>query len=143
MNKLSIAAGAVLLIVGGASSASAEGFIGGLVNKVVPGAGTTLDNWNHNLGRPAERAGGAVLNYFYPGAGTAAEAIWENNAGGPPQGMRSWAPQGGGFRAAQPQQAMRNLCATPYGVFGPGAYQPVGSPCVADYGRLSGWIVQQ
>jgi hypothetical protein len=68
-----IATLAVLSTLMAVNVGHAEGFLGGLINQVLPGVGTELDKIHDQMGRPldhaANQAAGAVVDYVAPGAG--------------------------------------------------------------------------
>jgi hypothetical protein len=63
-----------------ASSASACGFIGCVLEQIAPGSGIgeALDDANRDLGHPAEQTLDGVLDYYVPGAGEAARAYQQS-----------------------------------------------------------------
>lgn len=81
-------------------NAQAQGFLGGIIDRVSPGTGAALDRWNRNNGRPVEQAGAAVLDYYAPGAGRAAlraQRMQDNNWGMPRQSGGDGGFSAGGY----------------------------------------------
>lgn len=87
-----------------------------------------VDRWNGANGRPFEHGVALVADAYVPGSGTALRTGWAIQNSGVLNGGGAPAPFG-----QQPPVApqLGNICFTPAGRFGPGALQPVGSPCYA------------
>ncbi|GLQ82759.1 hypothetical protein GCM10007881_62820 [Mesorhizobium huakuii] len=102
-------------VIGASSSAHADcGLIGCIVNDIVPGAGDALDDWNREFSN--RQSDHSVWNQvMHPQM--------------PKSAFRSAGPQQ--QPQPQPQLVMGNYCATQFGVFGPGPFNPVGSRCFA------------
>lgn len=82
--------------------AHADGTIGGAIGGEF---GKSLDQWNKNLGRPTERAGAAVLDRYYPGAGRAAlqaQRMQDDNWGMPRESSGGSSGSGGGPTRFEP-----------------------------------------
>lgn len=60
----------------GPATSQAEGFLGGIINKVVPGLGVVLDDMNDSMGNPVDHAAAVVANAYVPGSGAVMEAGW-------------------------------------------------------------------
>jgi hypothetical protein len=135
----SLTAIACVIAVGGttllsSAPASAGGFLGDIVNGVLPGAGTGLDEWNREFKdrQSSESVWNQVMNAQIPNAPfRPAQAPTPMNSGPPPM-----------FQQAGP---LGNFCATNGGVFGPGPVNPVGAPCNAatQWGVFYGQVVQR
>jgi len=76
MNISNILATTVVAFSAISGSAHAGGVGGDLINKIVPGLGTALDEINHRMGNPVDHAAAAVLDVYVPGAGRALETGW-------------------------------------------------------------------
>jgi|GEM_PF-6687867 len=135
-------------VFGIAPVAKADGVIGGLINQVAPGVGTALDRANHDLGHPFENAVAQGADAVLPGSGAVLQAGWAIQRG---LNVPGAAPQAGGQGPMPPMPApmplpqppMVNRCATPIGLFGPGLFAPLGSPChvYGPYGVVMGTMV--
>lgn len=147
-----------------ATGASAQGFIGGLIDQVVPGLGTTLDQANAALGNPVDHAGAAILEAYVPGAGQALEGAWaiqRGQYGAPAPGgyQQPQAPSyGGGYTNAGYSNRGRGagggynggaynggllmgaMCGTLYGNTPAGFVAPVGQTCFVN--GVQGIIMQ-
>lgn len=108
-----------------ASNANAGGFLADVfVRPFNPDLATQLDQTNAALGNPVDHAIARAADSLVPGTGAALEAGW--------QLQRSGAlnlPNARIAPPAWPQVPMGNVCYTFLGRSGPGAYQPVGTPC--------------
>lgn len=89
-----------------ANTAHAGGVLGDLINNVVPGLGTVLDQQNAAAGHPFEGAVAAAADSYIPGAGAVLGAGWAAQYG---QGQSAARPQqqngqGQQYPATQPYQ---------------------------------------
>lgn len=81
--KSSLIAAAVITAASLASvNAHAGGFLGDIINGVIPGLGTQLDAINHAAGNPVDHAIAAAANTVVPGSQVAIEAAWALQRGG-------------------------------------------------------------
>ena len=145
MKKFLISAAIVLSSLASVH-AQAEGFLGGLIEDVCGGCGVgrTLDEINANLGQPVDHAAAAVADAFVPGAGQAAEAYWALRRAQEAAQRGQRIVSNGMPGAAMPGGVMGNFCGTQMGRFGPGPWNPVGTPCnvMTPYGPTFGSVIQ-
>jgi hypothetical protein len=114
--KVGALAGALVIGISG-GKASAGGFLGDVIDQVLPGVGTELNRVHRDLGRPVDRAGAAIVDGWVPGLGTAWTVRDEMRRQQEAQGQRF---------------AMGHRCQSRYGISMPGPAAPLGAPCLVD-----------
>jgi hypothetical protein len=72
------------LAIGSVSAASAQGFFGGIIDGVVPGLGTMLDQINDANGNVVDHAVAGIAGTVIPGATEAIELYYIYNRDGVP-----------------------------------------------------------
>jgi hypothetical protein len=72
------------LAIGSASAANAQGFLGGIIDDLIPGLGTTLDQINDANGNVFDHAVAGIVGTVMPGATEAIELYYIYNRGGVP-----------------------------------------------------------
>jgi hypothetical protein len=153
--RLAVAAAALVGLSTAAHAACSSGFISNVLCEtgvIDDETSETLDDWNHQLGRPVDNAIYNGMDYFYPGAGTAARTWAEMRDSAPSYGPGPVGPSPGPtsppfvshqpypqpYQPYYPQTA--SVCVTSMGSVPMRVPVAVGSPCYAatGYGNIPG-----